>query len=219
MNRIPQTRKAAAFGAFLLFLIPASSAWSGLLVNGDFEAGNTGFNSNYNFTLNHPPVTGIYGVVSNPQSWFGNMGSFGDHTSGTGLMLVGDGGPVADNLLLEYQVPLVAGTTYQFTGYFAEGGGGESVSQQLFDVRLNGASIASLDLTGSAVGDWQELSGSYTAAASDPAGLLTIHALRTDPIGNNFAIDDLQFSAVPEPSSLSIFGIGYLYLLRRRRNA
>jgi hypothetical protein len=64
-----------------------------LLVNGDFSSGNTGFTSGYT----HVPdgvftAPGDYGVITNPATAFTNgFASFGDHTTGTGLMMFGDG--------------------------------------------------------------------------------------------------------------------------------
>ena len=64
-----------------------------LLVNGDFSAGNTGFTSGYNHVPNGSfTAPGDYGVITNPAVAFTNgYASFGDHTTGTGLMMFGDG--------------------------------------------------------------------------------------------------------------------------------
>jgi len=176
------------------------------VTNGDFEQGDAGFNSNYTYQATGPGG-GEYGIVDNPNDWFSAMGTFGDHTTGSGLMLVADGGPVTDNMVLEWTVPVVAGLPYNFVGYFAEAGGGTSTSQQLLEVRLDGVPLASLDLTGQSPGDWIEVAHQFVAPTTNPLGKLTIHALRTGGGGNNFAIDDVSFNLVPEPSTLLIWSL------------
>ena len=61
---------------------------SNLLVNGDFELGNTGFTTQYPNTN----TTGGYIIGHNPAvDRGGAFSSFGDHTTGTGLMDLVDG--------------------------------------------------------------------------------------------------------------------------------
>ena len=191
------------------------------LTNGDFEQGNTGFKSNYTYQATGPGG-GEYGIVDNPNDWFSAMSAFGDHTTGSGLMLVADGGAVTDNMVLEWTVPVVAGLPYNFVGYFAEAGGGTSTSQQLLEVRLDGVPLTSLDLIGQTPGNWIQVAHQFIAPNTNPLAKLTIHALRTGGGGNNFAIDDVSFVLVPEPGTLLIWsllaatGIGLGWRRRRR---
>jgi len=183
-----------------------SNDGSNYIPNGDFEQGNTGFDSNYTFSGSHGGG-GSYGIVDNPNDWFGAMSVFGDHTTGSGLMLVGDGGPVTDNMVLGWTIPVVEGLPYNFVGYFAEAGGGTTVSQQEFEIRLDGVPLTSIDLAGFSPGDWQELSYQFVAPSTNPLARLTIHALRTGGGGNNFVIDDIRFGVVPEPATLVVWSL------------
>ena len=56
--------------------------------NGDFSAGNT---TPGGYTLSTTFGPGLYGLTTNPQSINPGEASFGDHTTGTGLMMVVDG--------------------------------------------------------------------------------------------------------------------------------
>lgn len=58
-----------------------------LIVNGDFEQGNTGFTSNYIYSPTNLVPFGRYDVLSNPQSANDAFAACGDHTSGSGNML------------------------------------------------------------------------------------------------------------------------------------
>jgi len=61
-----------------------------LLVNGDFSLGNTGFTSDYVFTSDTQP-SGTYCIDTDPHNCDPAGASYGDHTSGTGLMLNANG--------------------------------------------------------------------------------------------------------------------------------
>lgn len=188
----------------------------GYLTNGDFELGNTAFDTEYTYSSSHSGST-HYGITTDPNSWFSPMSSFGDHTTGSGNMLVGDGGVTPNDVILGWTVPVVEGMRYRFTGYFAEAGGGTSHSQQLFEVRLDDQVLGQVDLVGLDPGDWQELLQEFTATETNPTARLTIHTLRTGAAGNNFVIDDISFMAVPEPSAAALLLLGLAGLMLRRR--
>lgn len=68
-----------------------------LVVNGDFAAGNTGFTTEYTYL--NPANTGtwtlgpeyLYTVSTNPSLYHSAWTSFGDHTTGTGKMMIVNG--------------------------------------------------------------------------------------------------------------------------------
>ena len=98
-----------------VFAMPASGASQNLVMNGDFEEGNTGFTTQYiyldssnqgDFTLGWPPY---YTVSTNPHLYHGNFLSFGDHTSGTGNMMIVNGATdLTPRILWEQKVTLPA---------------------------------------------------------------------------------------------------------------
>ena len=69
--------------------------WVGnLIVNGDFSAGNTGFQSQYTYNATSVVNETVYTVGPNPADFSPYVASFGDHTSGSGLMMIVNGGSV-----------------------------------------------------------------------------------------------------------------------------
>jgi hypothetical protein len=82
------TKSTFITGVFCL--CQAAALGQNLLVNGSFEAGNTGFTGDYTFASTGSG-SGHYDIVRNPRDSHGGAASFGDHTSGTGLMLVANG--------------------------------------------------------------------------------------------------------------------------------
>ena len=92
LNTIGSANRNLILFFSLLFFGNLSIAQN-LLTNGDFEQGNNlGFSSNYTFVT--PPVTtgaGQYGIGINPQPYNTSFISMGDHTTGTGNMMIVDG--------------------------------------------------------------------------------------------------------------------------------
>ena len=76
--------------------------------NGDFEAGNTSFTTTYS----HDPIAsaaGVYFVGSNPNSFSPSFpSSLHDHTTGSGLMLMANGGTASSGLFLPPSVVATA---------------------------------------------------------------------------------------------------------------
>lgn len=69
-----------------------------LIVNGDFEAGNTGFNTDYRFSPGSIFDFHEYAITTNPRLVPNQATAFGDHTSGSGLMMAVNG-PLSPTVL------------------------------------------------------------------------------------------------------------------------
>jgi hypothetical protein len=88
---------ALVSGALAIAVPAGANGGTNLIANGDFEAGNTGFYSAYTYL--DPAITGgwtlgpeqMYTVSTNPHDYHSAWGSFGDHTSGLGKMMIVNG--------------------------------------------------------------------------------------------------------------------------------
>ena len=87
-----------------------------LLVNGDFEAGNSGFTSEYRFVRLDTGLLTYDVFRKSIDSHFLGL-SFGDHTSGKGLMFGANGGNDTNRVLWKQTVQIVENTAYQFSGW------------------------------------------------------------------------------------------------------
>src|SRR5689334_8995773 len=79
-----------AFTFALIVLLASCPAVSASLVNGDFSAGNTGFQTEYAFVIFNG-TEGEYTVRSDPQNWNHSFAPTPDHTTGAGQMLIVNG--------------------------------------------------------------------------------------------------------------------------------
>src|SRR5262245_25356363 len=68
-----------------------------LIINGDYESGNSGFTSSYAYSPGDLRRDTVYDILRNPSSAHSIGVSFGDHTTGSGLMMAVNGS-VAGNV-------------------------------------------------------------------------------------------------------------------------
>lgn len=209
----------ATFALAMVALPTASSA--NLIANGDFEAGNTGFSSDYTHSPTNITGAATYAIVTDPSSVHGSAASYGDHTSGSGNMMAVNGSTVAGDLVWGETISVQANATYDFAVYISSWFSGAPASL-VFTV--NGTTIGSL-VAPMQTGAW-ELAFATWNSGSETSALIEVRNDQTAFGGNDFALDDFYFgnpifsASVAEPSMLGLFGLAGLGLaVRRRRTA
>ncbi|MEI6436153.1 MAG: hypothetical protein WCP32_15055, partial [Bacteroidota bacterium] len=166
------------------------SALSGinLVVNGDFELGNTGFTSGYAASADLFPE-GTYAVVADPRSVHNQFISCPDHTSGTGLQMVVNGATIAGVTVWSETVNVVAGTDYQFT-YWIQSVVGYNPSQlQLY---ANGIPAGPVYTALTPTCQWIQFIYNWNSGVSTTAVLSLVNQ-NIVAGGNDFALDDIVF--------------------------
>ncbi|MBS1534751.1 MAG: gliding motility-associated C-terminal domain-containing protein [Bacteroidetes bacterium] len=214
-------KKIGLLASFFLLTLQIAKAQN-LLNNGDFESGGNGvgFNINSSFYNNiNPPYSGNtspgnYSVTTNPQPM--NTAFFisgGDHTTGTGHMLVVDGTTTGGQQRFWRAgnngggvCNLTVGTNYTFHYWI------KSVSTQVTNssnqanigYQIIGASNITL-ISGNATAPlpaegWQEVV--YTFTATNNCVNIELWDNNTTAIGNDFAVDDFALFGPPAPFNL-----------------
>ncbi len=165
-----------------------------LVANGDFSAGNTGFTSSY--TYSPPPssilIEGDYSVYTNPFGVHSGFTSFGDHTTGTGNMLILNGGPTPTDVWCE-TVPVTPNTNYDFSAWIANCSSvtvGADVPIMQF--KINGVLIGTPTTISAAPGTWVNFFNTWNSGASTTASIC-IYDANTAVAGNDFVLDDISF--------------------------
>ncbi|MBP1727781.1 MAG: domain containing protein [Deltaproteobacteria bacterium] len=198
--------------------------------NGDFELGNTGFTSAYTYHAlagtdpdsGYGPPTGLYDekfytVGTDPKLYHVSWASFGAH-SGTQMMIV-NGAP--DTGVNVWTAPAIAnslavtpGQTYIFSAWLASvypQVGQSPIAPATLAFSINGTQLNG-DFTLSAlVGTWQQFSQPWVADATGWANLTLLNK-NTAISGNDFALDDITLTPVPEPGTMLLLGAGMLGL-------
>jgi hypothetical protein len=190
-----------------------------LIVNGDFEAGNSGFTSDYLFSPGNIFPEGTYDILTSPSLSHGLAAAYGDHTSGAGLMMAVNGSVTGGHTVWSQTVAVATGTDYDFSLWISAWFPAAPATLEFF---FNGASIGSFGVS-STTGLWENFTDTWSSGA---ATSLTIAIVDNNTIasGNDFSLDDISLTpvappAVPEPSGLGllVLGLGSLVLRRNRR--
>ena len=204
---------------FIIILLFANISISqNLLTNGDFESGGNGVGFNINgagYSEILPPFSGNtspgnYAFTNNPQPM--NTGFFiagGDHTTGTGRMMVIDGNTTGGAQRFWRAgntgggvCGLTIGATYTFSYWI------KSVATSCVDVstladigiQINNASnitLASGSTTAPLPSNWQQVI--YTFQPTNSCVNIELWNNNTNPVGNDFAVDDFSLTAPPTP--------------------
>jgi hypothetical protein len=170
-----------------------------LVVNGDFESGNSGFTSGYAFgDVSNP---GGYSIGTSPATAPGGLGDWctcGDHTTGSGNMMIVNGATNAGLSVWEQVVHVTPSTNYTFSYWGAEVDHDSNSLPHLL-VSVNGKAIGDStfpEYSPDNGGKWQNYSFRWNSGPSQTADLVIVDQ-NTDAPWNDFAIDDISFIAVP----------------------
>ncbi|MFZ1296642.1 MAG: hypothetical protein WAT16_01260, partial [Saprospiraceae bacterium] len=170
-------------GRYTYKLTAEGISTTNLIKNGDFESGNSSFSSSYTFT----PVNtteGEYFVTPNPSSWNGGFTNCGDHTTGSGNMLLLNGHPVAGTNFWCQTIPTVVGRIYQFE-FWSQSVVAFNIAQ--LNVKVNGNSVGTT--TAGGLCNWVLYTVRFTATSTSTQICLSESTgIRG---GNDFAVDDI----------------------------
>ncbi len=170
-----------------------------LVINGDFENGNTGYTSGYTFGDVSNPA--FYTIGTNPSTAAGAFGDWcncGDHTTGKGNMMIVNGAATATWPVWEQTVSVAPSTSYTFSYWGAEVDHDSNSFPHLL-VKINGRVIGNSIFPENSPdngGQWQNYTFTWNSGSSRSADL-AIFDQNTDSAWNDFMLDDISFSAVP----------------------
>jgi hypothetical protein len=220
----------AFFLASALVLAAPVSAATNLVTNGNFSAGNTGFASDYSYrapgNYGGALAEGLYAIDTNAINTHSAWQSFGDNTGdAAGLYFIANGAGF-NSVAWAQTIAVQAGYSYNFSAFAANLCCNANQAPPNFseltleaDAGSGFATIATFTLSG--VGTWLVVGGNYVNGQNTSLALRIVNT-NTIAGGNDFALDDISFNAVPEPQSwmMLIAGFGLVgAAMRRRSNA
>jgi len=173
---------------------------SNLVYNGDFSLGNTGFTSSYTLGTGGPwglvSYEGTYGISTNTTLLHSLFTSFGDHTTGTGNMMIVNGASSPISIWCQ-TITVTPNTYYDFSAW---GTSCNNSTPAILQFSINGTLVGSPLYLSTTAGLWQEFhvvwySGSNTSIS------ICINDQQTAASGNDFAIDDISFRQICKTTS------------------
>ncbi|MFT3793781.1 gliding motility-associated C-terminal domain-containing protein [Flavobacterium sp.] len=194
---------------FFLLMIASTQVNAQILTNGDFESGGSGNGFMvHDYTLINPltgtSTPGSYARTTNPALMNSTYIAGGDHTTGTGNMLVFDGATLANRFFWTTGNTggaiggFTAGTTYTF-GFWIK-----SVSNQVVDdatranigiffVNANNINPANQNFLAPLPSEgWVYVAYSFVATANN--AMVRLKTNNGEAIGHDFAIDDVSIT-------------------------
>lgn len=159
------------------------------VVNGDFEQGNVGFTSAFEYNSNLFDA-GTYYVDNNASLHHPNFGGHGH--GGTGNFMIVNGATIPETNVWTEQLTVTSNTYYTFSTWVCTVAGG---SPAVLQFSINGNQIGEVFSAPSQTNTWQHFyvlwySGNSTTAT------ITILNQNTEGIGNDFGLDDISFREI-----------------------
>lgn len=161
-----------------------------MLVNGNFNSGNTGFGSPLNYN-NNLTVDGGYYVGTDPSLQNSAWTSCGDHTSGTGNMLMANTND-AGEIVWEQTVSVVPNTDYMLTYWVLNNNPTDPAAVQSM---VDGSIIGPVtNISYNASCQWTAVTELWNSG-TDTLINLQISTAAIAGRGNEISIDDIYFGA------------------------
>lgn len=168
-----------------------------LIFNGDFSQGDTGFTSDYEYgtggSFGLLSSEGQYAIDDNPEDTHRRFAPCGDHTTGTGNMMVVNASGTEESFWCQ-SVTVNAGTTYDFSAWVTSVNE-ENPAQLQFSI--DGALLGDQFNAAPDLCSWAEFSAQWTAPAAGEVEICVVNVNLT-PAGNDFALDDIAFQEICE---------------------
>ncbi|PZR30030.1 MAG: hypothetical protein DI535_00580 [Citrobacter freundii] len=175
----------------IVYYLNAEVMGANLVVNGDFSQGKTGILSSYVYNTPNT-IEGQYYVGTNPQAWHGGMSSCGDHTTGTGAMMMVNGSPQIDAVVWKQTIPVSPDTEYAFSTWIQT-----LVAQNpaSLEFRINGKDLKQPINAPAQLCQWSVFYARWNSGSATTAEIAIINK-NTQLIGNDFALDDISFATL-----------------------
>jgi hypothetical protein len=181
-------RRRASICLILALIVPAAPLGAQeLIINGDFELGRSGFASDYTYSPGDISSAKTYDILADPHAAYGNASSYGDHTSGHGLMMAVNGALTQNATVWSQTVPLARGTLYTLRLWISSC---TATQPAVLNIYVNEALKGSVQAPGTP-GAWQQVIVNFNSGSADSAAIKILDS-NTANNGNDFALDDIS---------------------------
>lgn len=192
----PQTQQTLNVSSSGTFSVITSAVGPNQVINGDFSSGGTGFTTNYTLgaggTWGLLSTAGSYAITTSPSLAHNNFPVCGDHTTGSGNMLVVNGATTLNQNIWCQTIVVTPQTDYKFStwvqNYFSN-------NPALLSFTINGVALGNNFSPSSSGCPWQNFSTTWNSGNSTSAQICITNQ-NTAGGGNDFALDDISFNPI-----------------------
>ncbi|NCX95485.1 MAG: gliding motility-associated C-terminal domain-containing protein [Chitinophagia bacterium] len=160
-----------------------------LIPNGDFSHGFTAFTSGHSYRTSSTSP-GQFGIGTNPRTFNGAWAAIGDHTTGSGSMLIVDGVTSAGVSTYCITIPVEPYTNYDLSAWFTNL---YVTAPPNVTVSINGTTAFTINPT--AVGTWVRGGSVWNSGAATTA-TICFYNTNLASFGNDFAMDDIALRKI-----------------------
>ncbi|PKP05195.1 MAG: hypothetical protein CVU11_00625, partial [Bacteroidetes bacterium HGW-Bacteroidetes-6] len=163
-----------------------------VIFNGDFEAGNVGFTTDYFYSSNLMPE-GYYYITNNPNNTHPNFANCQDHTPAPGTqMMVVNGAPVPNQDVWCQNVAVSPNTMYAFSTWVTSV---HPTNPAVLQFSINSVLLGAPFTATTTTCDWNQFYEVWNSGASTTAQICIVNqnVIRS---GNDFALDDISFAPI-----------------------
>ncbi|MFD2864805.1 hypothetical protein [Mucilaginibacter antarcticus] len=188
-----------------------------VVTNGDFSAATTnsntrGFTSAYSYKSSASvcagcccgvlSTEGTYTINTNPNNIHTNFSSFGDHTTGSGNMLIVNGSATANVVVWTQNINVQPNTDYVFSAW-ATAAHPANPAQLQFSI--DGVPLGSTINPTATTGSWQYFTATWNSGSRSGALPIALVNQNIATSGNDFAVDDIVFAPVYRKNLFVVF--------------
>ena len=182
--------------SLMVILLTVSIVQANILTNGDFELGNTGFDTDYPYI---PYITYQwfrYTVDTNPLNVHPSWLSYCDHTTGSGYMMIVDGATTLDKTVWQQSISIEAGKDYELSFWLATSSL-HTLHLSTLEVFINDVPVGVAIAPDNLLGIWERHAFDWNSGASATATIKLVD-LETEVGGNDFTLDDIKVVPIEE---------------------
>lgn len=176
-----------------MYICRTNIATGNLIFNGSFEAGNSGFSSEYIYSPGSIYAEGTYAVVSDANTVHSNFFCDEDHTTGYGLFMAVNGSGVPNVQVWYLNLPSITpNTDYEFSTWITSLHPANPATLQF---SINGVLLGNPFQAYSSTCDWYQFFEVWNSGSNTSASISIVNQ-NTFLSGNDFALDDISFAEV-----------------------
>lgn len=174
------------------YTLTSQTIGNNLIINGNFDAGNTGFTSQYTHNASSGFNEGVYNVAPNITAWHPGMSNCADHTTGNGNMMMINGSTQTNVEVWSQTIAVQPNTNYTFSTWLQTI---TTINPAQLQFSINGVLLGGVFNANAQSCIWNQFNANWNSGSNSSA-VISIVNMNQVFSGNDFALDDIFFGEI-----------------------